>query len=107
MASWEGLVCTHIRVRCFSVLTTVVVNGKAFTDSFDSPDATMIGLIVAIYEVGCFFGAVITAAVGEQLGRRKSIGAGVIVMIIGAVLQATSYSRAQVRLPRCCSRELN
>ena len=91
----------------FLVLTSTAVNGKAFTDSFDSPDATMIGLIVAIYEVGCFFGAVITAAVGEQLGRRKSIAAGVIVMIIGAVLQATSYSRAQVRLPRCCSRELN
>ena len=79
-------------------LTSTAVNGKAFTDTFDSPDATMIGLIVAIYEVGCFFGAIITAAVGEQLGRRKSIGAGVIVMIIGAVLQATSYSRAQVRV---------
>ncbi|KAK0103274.1 hypothetical protein ONS95_005307 [Cadophora gregata] len=79
------------------------VNGKAFTDTFDSPDATMIGLIVAIYEVGCFFGAVITAAVGEQLGRRKSIGAGVIVMIIGAVLQATSYSRAQMIVARVVS----
>ncbi|PVH68750.1 general substrate transporter [Cadophora sp. DSE1049] len=79
------------------------VNGKAFTDSFDGPDATMIGLIVAIYEVGCFFGAVITAAVGEQLGRRKSIGGGVIIMIIGAVLQATSYSRAQMIVARIVS----
>ncbi|KAH7398025.1 sugar transporter STL1 [Cadophora sp. MPI-SDFR-AT-0126] len=79
------------------------VNGKAFTDTFDSPDATMIGLIVAIYEVGCFFGAVITAAVGEQLGRRKSIGGGAIVMIIGALLQATSYSRAQMIVARIVS----
>jgi MFS family permease len=59
----------------------------------------MVGLIVAIYEIGCFCGAITTAALGEQLGRRKSIGGGVIVMIVGALLQATSYSRAQVRHP--------
>ena len=60
----------------------------------------MIGLIVAIYEVGCFFGSVLTAIVGEQLGRRKSIGGGVIIMIIGALLQATSYTRAQMIVAR-------
>jgi MFS family permease len=60
----------------------------------------MVGLIVAIYEVGCFFGSVLTAIVGEQLGRRKSIGGGVIIMIIGALLQATSYSRAQMIVAR-------
>jgi MFS family permease len=60
----------------------------------------MVGLIVAIYEVGCFFGSILTAFVGEQLGRRKSIGGGVIIMIIGALLQATSYSRAQMIVAR-------
>ena len=53
--------------------------------------------------VGCFLGSVATAAVGEQLGRRKSVGAGVIVMIIGALLQATAYTRAHMIVARIVS----
>ena len=53
--------------------------------------------------VGCFFGSVATSIVGEQLGRRKSIGAGAIVMIIGALLQATAYTRAQMVVARIVS----
>jgi sugar porter (SP) family MFS transporter len=77
-----------------------LVNGPAFNDTFDNPDSTMISLIVAIYEVGCFIGSVITAFVGENLGRRRTIGAGVVVMIIGALLQATAYSRAHMIVAR-------
>jgi MFS family permease len=43
------------------------------------------------YEIGCFVGAVTTAFIGERLGRRKSILWGVIIMIAGALLQATAY----------------
>jgi MFS family permease len=43
------------------------------------------------YEIGCFIGAVATAFIGERLGRRKSILWGVIIMIVGALLQATAY----------------
>ncbi|KAH8594249.1 general substrate transporter [Bisporella sp. PMI_857] len=80
-----------------------LVNGKAFNDTFGNPDATMVGLIVAIYEVGCFLGSVITAICGEQLGRRKSIAFGCIIMIIGALLQATSYGRVQIIIARIVS----
>ena len=48
-------------------------------------------------------GSVTTAIVGEQLGRRKTIGAGVIVMIIGALLQATAYTRAHMIVARIVS----
>lgn len=50
--------------------------------------------------MGCFLGSVVTAFVGESLGRRKTITGGVIVMIIGAVLQATAYSRAHMIVAR-------
>lgn len=63
----------------------------------------MVGLIVAIYEIGCFLGSVATAIVSEQLGRRRSIAIGCVIMIIGAVLQATSYSRAQMIVARIVS----
>lgn len=64
------------------------VNGKAFTETMGiDPDSTagtdMIALIVAIYEIGAFLGAITTSFIGEKLGRRKTIGIGVVFMIIG------------------------
>jgi len=46
--------------------------------------------------VGAFLGSGITSFYGETLGRRKSIAIGVVVMIIGAIPQATSYGHAQM-----------
>ncbi|KKA24854.1 hypothetical protein T310_1122 [Rasamsonia emersonii CBS 393.64] len=53
--------------------------------------------------VGAFVGAVITSLVGESLGRRKSIATGSTIMIVGAILQATAYSRAQLIVGRIVS----
>lgn len=44
-----------------------------------------------------------TAFVGEKLGRRKSIGIGAIISIIGAILQATAYGRAHLIVGRIVS----
>ncbi|KAF7125704.1 hypothetical protein CNMCM5793_001997 [Aspergillus hiratsukae] len=79
------------------------VNGPQFASSFGHPNATMIGFFVAIYEVGAFFGAIAASIVGERLGRRGTIGTGSLVMIIGAILQATSYSREQLTVGRIVS----
>ncbi|QDS76990.1 hypothetical protein FKW77_005892 [Venturia effusa] len=80
-----------------------LVNGTAFKDTFDTPSSTMVGVIVAIYEVGAFLGSIFTSVVGENLGRKKSIFIGVIVMIIGAVLQSTAYSRVHMIIGRIVS----
>ncbi|KAF5569761.1 sugar transporter STL1 [Fusarium phyllophilum] len=77
-----------------------LVNTTAFKDTFDSPDSDMIGVIVAIYEVGCFFGAVFSSIWGEKLGRRRSVFIGCVFLIIGAVLQAASYTRAMMIVGR-------
>lgn len=53
--------------------------------------------------VGCFIGALSTSIFGEKLGRRKTVAAGGITMIIGAVIQASSYSRAQMIVGRIVS----
>lgn len=50
--------------------------------------------------VGAFFGAVSTSLYGEALGRRKTISIGVVIMIIGALLQATAYARAHLLVAR-------
>lgn len=79
------------------------VNTTSFNNTFDNPDSAMTGLIVAIYEIGCFLGAIATAFVGECLGRRKSIGLGCVIMIVGAILQASSFGRAQMIVARVVS----
>ncbi|KAI6374018.1 hypothetical protein MCOR25_003253 [Pyricularia grisea] len=80
-----------------------LVNSPAFNATFDSPASDMIGVIVAIYEIGCFFGSLCCAIFGEKLGRRRSITIGAWIMIIGAVLQASSFSRAQLIVGRVVS----
>jgi MFS family permease len=47
--------------------------------------------VTAIYNVGCFLGAVLATWIGGKLGRKKSVLLGIFIMTIGAVLQTSSY----------------
>ncbi|WWD22915.1 hypothetical protein CI109_107410 [Kwoniella shandongensis] len=73
-----------------------VINNPPFQDTFKHPGSGLLGTIVAIYEIGCFVGSLITAVVGEPLGRRKSIGLGAILMLGGAAGQAASSTRGAI-----------
>lgn len=59
-----------------------------------------VGTVTALYDVGCFFGAVAAFSIGERLGRKKSILVGTTVMSIGAILQISAYSTAQMIVGR-------
>ncbi|KAL2108180.1 hypothetical protein VUR80DRAFT_4146 [Thermomyces stellatus] len=80
-----------------------LVNTPAFNDTFRNPDTAMVGLIVAIFEIGCLLGSVYAAIWGEALGRRRTIMDGCVAMIVGALLQAAAYSRTQLILGRVVS----
>ena len=56
--------------------------------------------VTAIYDIGCFFGAIVAFTVGERLGRKMSIILGTSIMGIGTILQASSYSLAQMFVGR-------
>nr|POF02587.1 sugar transporter stl1 [Quercus suber] len=58
------------------------------------------GTITAIYDIGCFFGAIAAYFIGDYLGRKKTILLGTTIMSIGAILQITSYSVAQMIVGR-------
>ncbi|QKX61809.1 uncharacterized protein TRUGW13939_08965, partial [Talaromyces rugulosus] len=60
----------------------------------------LLSTITAIYDVGCFLGAILAFTIGEKLGRRKSIILGTTVMVIGTILQASSYSLTQMFIGR-------
>lgn len=80
-----------------------LVGAPAFKKTFDNPSSNMIGTIVAIFEIGCFVGAMATAFFGENLGRRKSIAIGAVISMVGALLQATAFGRAHLIVGRIVS----
>lgn len=70
------------------------------TDGTPSNHATLQSFVVAIYEIGCLFGALSTLWLGDRLGRRRTIVLGGVIMIVGAILQTTSFSYAQLVVAR-------
>lgn len=85
-----------------------LLTGDAFTRTFPEIDttngangsATLQGTVVAIYEIGCFFGAIFCLLVGERLGRRRCIMIGCVVLAVGAVLQAAAFGIPQMIVRR-------
>ena len=55
----------------------------------------LLGISVASYNLGCFFGALITIWIGNILGRRKTIFLGSAIMVVGAALQCSAYGLPQ------------
>jgi MFS family permease len=56
--------------------------------------------VTAIYDVGCFFGAIFAFTIGERLGRKKAILLGTTIMAVGTILQTTSFSLEQMFVGR-------
>ncbi|RGP61469.1 putative sugar transporter [Fusarium sporotrichioides] len=85
-----------------------LLTGTAFTNTFPEIDTTengtgsssLQGTVVAIYEIGCFFGAIFCLAFGEYFGRRKCILMGCVVLSIGAALQASAFGIPQMIVGR-------
>lgn len=63
-------------------------------------DSAIQALVVAIYEVGCLIGSFIIMFYGDQLGRRRAILVGASIMVVGAILQTTSFQMAQLIVGR-------
>lgn len=56
--------------------------------------------MVSSYEVGATFGAVFTFILGDRFGRKPYNLAGSIIVIVGAVIQTSSYGVAQFLIGR-------
>ncbi|KAF5393647.1 hypothetical protein D9757_000134 [Collybiopsis confluens] len=51
-------------------------------------------------EIGCLAGALLTLIIGDKFGRKRTIAFGCFIMAIGAILQTTSFSYAQMIVAR-------
>ncbi|KAI1426061.1 general substrate transporter [Xylaria sp. FL1777] len=70
-----------------------ILTAPAFADVFEETrnNSTIQGVVTSVYDLGCLFGAIFILSVGDQLGRRRAVIAGGIIMIIGTIIQVTSY----------------
>jgi MFS family permease len=64
------------------------------------PSTSVQGTLTSVYNLGCFFGALSTIYTGDILGRPRVILLGSTIIAIGAVIQAASYSVAQIMVGR-------
>lgn len=61
---------------------------------------SLVGTITAIYDIGCFFGAISAYFIGDMLGRKRTVLLGTTIMSVGALLQITTYSVPQMIVGR-------
>ncbi|ETN39063.1 uncharacterized protein HMPREF1541_05285 [Cyphellophora europaea CBS 101466] len=73
-----------------------ILSGERFQDTLGNPDSTMTGLVTAIYDIGCALGAVAAFVWGERIGRKKSIIAANVIVIVGAAVQTASFDYWQM-----------
>ncbi|KAF2738432.1 general substrate transporter [Polyplosphaeria fusca] len=99
-----------VTVACATDMTLFGYDQGVFGGVIVTPDfldllhlngkATQISTVTAIYDIGCFFGAVSVIVIGDPLGRKKCILLGSTIMSIGAILQIASYGTAQMIVGR-------
>lgn len=85
-----------------------LLTGDAFTAQFPEINtnegadgsASLQGTVVAIYEIGCFFGSLLALVFGEKIGRKRTIMLGSLVLCVGGALQASAYSIAHLIVGR-------
>lgn len=90
-----GLLDLPSWVATFPRIDTLHTTGAQKTDN-----SRVQGTVVAMYTLGCFFGALSCIYIGDKLGRRRTIQLGAAVNVVGAILQATSFSLGQLIVGR-------
>jgi MFS family permease len=78
----------------------VVVTGNYLDVMNLRNNSGLLGTVTALYDIGCFIGAVLAFMVGEPLGRKKTILLGTTVMSVGAILQITAFGVPQMIVGR-------
>lgn len=84
-----------------------VITGTAFTKQFPSIDtttgsgnSTLQGFVVAVYNLGCWAGSLLTMVIGERLGRKRTIMIGAGVLAVGTIVQCSTFTIAQLIVGR-------
>ncbi|KAF2722994.1 hypothetical protein K431DRAFT_244120 [Polychaeton citri CBS 116435] len=58
--------------------------------------AAVTGVTVGSWNLGCFLSAMLTIILGDRFGRKTLIMTGIVFLMIGEIIQASSYSFGQL-----------
>lgn len=73
-----------------------LVGTAPFLEAMQDPTPNMLGLIVSIYNIGCLSGCGLAATFGYQIGRRRTLMLGCLIVMVGAAIQASSFGQGQM-----------
>ncbi|EDP51422.1 hypothetical protein KXV70_002633 [Aspergillus fumigatus] len=77
-----------------------IVENEDFLNTMHHPGDSLMGIIVSIYNLGCFTGCIFNFVVAEWLGRRRAMWVAMTWIIIGASLQTSAFSVAHLMVGR-------
>lgn len=80
-----------------------LVTQPSFLEAIGNPSAGYLGTIIALYNIGCLGGCTVAALWGNRLGRKRTVIWGCSIMVIGAIIQASTYGAAQLIVGRLIS----
>ena len=77
-----------------------VIGLPSFRTDFNDPSPKLEGTIAAIYDLGCFVGAIIAFLTADRYGRKGSIMRGCWIMVVGTILQTSAAESVQLIIAR-------
>ncbi|KAL2826260.1 general substrate transporter [Aspergillus cavernicola] len=80
-----------------------LVSEPSFLSAMGNPSSFYLGIIVALFNIGCLGGCLIAGLWGNYLGRKRTIVWGCLTMIVGGIIQASSYGSGQLIAGRIVS----
>jgi MFS family permease len=79
---------------------SAILSTKPFKEEFDSPTADQQGGITASISGGSFLGCLVNIFVVDRFGRRRTLMAGCVIFVIGAIICAASVDIAMLIVGR-------
>lgn len=73
---------THAHLGYDQGVFSGIVGNEHFLDVVGHPDDTILGIIVAVYNLGCFTGCIGAFTFGEWLGRRRAMWVAMAWIIV-------------------------
>lgn len=77
-----------------------LTTSPTFLAMFNNPSPSLLGFLVASYEVGAMLGALFLFLMGDRFGRKPNNMSGAVIVSVGAILQSSSYSLGQFLVGR-------
>ncbi|KAL2868795.1 sugar porter family MFS transporter [Aspergillus lucknowensis] len=78
----------------------MIVADERWKDLMQPANSWVTGAVVSMYDIGCFVGAMSTGALADLYGRERLLAFSSVVCIVGAVIQAGSYTIPQIIIGR-------